>query len=84
MSELAQGLGVTETAIRQHLQVLEGRGLARRETRQGGVGRPALVWSLTARSQQFLPHRRCVYCVTSGKGGEEPQVRSGPEGQGDR
>jgi predicted ArsR family transcriptional regulator len=55
--ELGDLLGLTSTGIRQHLTVLERDGLvAVRETR-GRVGRPALVYSLTAAGMALFPNR---------------------------
>jgi len=55
--ELGELLGLTSTGIRQHLTVLERDGLIDvRETR-GRVGRPALVYSLTAAGMALFPNR---------------------------
>jgi predicted ArsR family transcriptional regulator len=55
-AELAQRLGVTPIAIRQHMQRLESQGLVVAETRApGGVGRPARAWSLAAAARERFP-----------------------------
>src|SRR5688572_15672060 len=46
--ELAAEFGLTDTAVRQHLEVLQTMGLVRRlEGRAAGRGRPASRWQLT-------------------------------------
>lgn len=55
--ELGKLLSLTATGIRQHLTLLERDDLiAVRETR-GRVGRPALVYSLTAAGNALFPNR---------------------------
>jgi predicted ArsR family transcriptional regulator len=55
--DLGDLLHLTSTGIRQHLTVLERDGLVQvRETR-GRVGRPALVYSLTAAGLALFPNR---------------------------
>lgn len=51
--ELAEELGVTSNAVRDHIDVLEGRGLV--ETaglRRGTGGKPARIWELTAEGEE--------------------------------
>lgn len=56
--ELAPELGLTETAVRQHLEVLEDLGIVQRaEATPHGRGRPALRWSLTERANELFPDR---------------------------
>lgn len=56
--ELAEELGLTEVAVRQHLAALEAAGLARAEKRAAsGRGRPALEWSLTEHAAGLFPDR---------------------------
>ncbi|MGH8978173.1 MAG: ArsR family transcriptional regulator, partial [Acidimicrobiia bacterium] len=46
-SELARALGLTEAAVRQHLDALAASGFVARTTRlPTGRGRPANVWAL--------------------------------------
>jgi predicted ArsR family transcriptional regulator len=44
---LAEALGITAMAVRQHLAGLEAEGLIDNETRSGGRGRPAKLWQAT-------------------------------------
>jgi predicted ArsR family transcriptional regulator len=56
--ELAGGLGLTEAAVRQHLEGLAAHGLAERRGRaSGGRGRPAVEWALTPLAAELFPDR---------------------------
>src|ERR1700677_2203540 len=44
---LADTLGITAMAVRQHLAGLEAGGLIESETRSGSRGRPANLWRVT-------------------------------------
>lgn len=55
VKELGAALQLTSTGIRQHLTVLERDGLIRASEERGRVGRPALVYSLTARAESLFP-----------------------------
>ena len=44
---LADTLGITAMAVRQHLAGLEAEGLIESEVRSGGRGRPANLWRVT-------------------------------------
>jgi len=56
--ELAEALGLTEAAVRQHLQALEAAGLALpAKTSTGARGRPSMAWSLTAEADALFPDR---------------------------
>jgi predicted ArsR family transcriptional regulator len=55
--ELGDLLGLTSTGIRQHLTVLERDGLVDVHETRGRVGRPALVYSLTAAGMSQFPNR---------------------------
>ena len=49
-SELAAEFGLTDTAVRQHLESLRGAGLVAASTgAAAGRGRPPAHWQLTAR-----------------------------------
>ena len=48
--ELAQRLGVTAMAVRQHLGGLAGDGLVDYRDEASGVGRPRRIWELTKAS----------------------------------
>ena len=52
---IARRLGFTPTAARQHLDRLRGEGLVAFADRRSGVGRPARLWSLTAKGHGRFP-----------------------------
>ena len=54
---MADELGVSSMAIRQHMQELEAAGDVTSRNRCRGKGRPTKFWSLTARSQRHFPDR---------------------------
>jgi predicted ArsR family transcriptional regulator len=54
-AELAGRLDVTPMAIRQHLAALEREELVAHREERRPVGRPARVWSLTARAAERFP-----------------------------
>lgn len=47
-------LGVTTTAVRQHLAVLQGEGYIERHAINDGVGRPHHVYTLTEKAREFF------------------------------
>jgi DeoR family suf operon transcriptional repressor len=55
VKELGQLLGLTPTAIRQHLTVLERDGLVAAREERGRVGRPTLVYTLTDKAESLFP-----------------------------
>jgi predicted ArsR family transcriptional regulator len=56
--ELARELGMTEVAVRQHLDSLEEHELVERQSRPPvGRGRPATVWRLTELARDLFPDR---------------------------
>jgi predicted ArsR family transcriptional regulator len=55
VKELGQLLGLTPTAIRQHLTVLERDGLVVAREERGRVGRPTLVYTLTDKADSLFP-----------------------------
>jgi len=56
--ELAAEFGLTDTAVRQHLETLEQLGLvARAVTRPAGRGRPPVHWRLSALASGLFPDR---------------------------
>ena len=58
VAELAADAGLSEVAIRRHLQVLVADGLVDgRTTRTEGRGRPAVRYHLTARGERLFPDR---------------------------
>lgn len=54
---LGEHLGLTSTGIRQHLTVLERDGLITAHEERGHVGRPALVYELTASGDAVYPKK---------------------------
>lgn len=52
---LAETLGVSAMAVRQHLYALEREGLVTFEQDSRPVGRPAKLWRLTAAADRFFP-----------------------------
>jgi predicted ArsR family transcriptional regulator len=57
-SELASEFHLTDTAIRQHLDSLEGSGfVARQSGEPDGRGRPPVHWRLTPLSDSLFPDR---------------------------
>ncbi len=55
---LADQLGMTDVAVRQHLTVLEDDGRVRQDKRPAaGRGRPSMVWSLTDDAEGLFPDR---------------------------
>jgi len=56
--ELAATFGLTDTAVRQHLEALEAGGLVeRRASAAGGRGRPAVRWCLAVPARAIFPDR---------------------------
>lgn len=55
-TQLAERLGVTAMAIRQHLYALQSDKLVSVEERQGNLGRPSKHWSLTEAANRFFPN----------------------------
>ncbi|MGH9970390.1 MAG: helix-turn-helix transcriptional regulator [Pyrinomonadaceae bacterium] len=54
-SQLADHLGLTAMAVRQHLYVLQREGLVTAEERPVPVGRPAKFWQLTREADRLFP-----------------------------
>lgn len=55
VKELAAHLDLTATAVRQHLTILERDGLIDSSEQRGHVGRPALVYTLSASGDSLYP-----------------------------
>jgi len=55
VKELGALLSLTSTGIRQHLTVLERDGLVAAHEERGRVGRPTLVYALTASADALFP-----------------------------
>lgn len=60
---LAEMLGITGMAVRQHLAALEAEDLVRHETRSGHRGRPAKLWSITDAAQSRFPDTHAALTV---------------------
>jgi predicted ArsR family transcriptional regulator len=54
-AQLAERLGVTRMAVRQHLYGLEAEKLVSSEDRRGPLGRPARHWRLTREADRLFP-----------------------------
>src|SRR5690606_34940219 len=59
-AELGSALAISSVAVRQQLQKLVRDGLVRSESRACGVGRPALMWELTAEGHQRFPDQHAA------------------------
>jgi predicted ArsR family transcriptional regulator len=58
VADIAASLGISEVAVRRHLQVLERDGLVTAETvRREGPGRPSSQYALTDRARRLFPDR---------------------------
>src|SRR5919206_1888289 len=54
-AQLAQRLGLTAMAVRQHLYALQREGLVTSEERPVPIGRPAKFWRLTREADRLFP-----------------------------
>lgn len=62
---LAEHLGITDVAVRQHLAVMEDHGLVRSAPAPPrGRGRPAIAWSLTELADGLFPDRHADLTVS--------------------
>jgi predicted ArsR family transcriptional regulator len=62
--ELAIAFGLTDTAIRQHLEALEVAGMAERApSTPAGRGRPPVAWRLSAEANDLFPDRHADLTV---------------------
>ncbi|KIL39090.1 transcriptional regulator [Gordoniibacillus kamchatkensis] len=55
VAELAKQLGVTEMAVRRHLNVMERDGLVRTKLVRQAMGRPTNVYSLSDEADELFP-----------------------------
>jgi len=55
VDELSSKLGISSTATRQHLAILERDGLIKRTLVKEKMGRPKIFYSLTERAEAFFP-----------------------------
>src|SRR6478672_5577285 len=54
-AQLAEQLGLTAMAVRQHLYALQNEGHVEAEERPVPIGRPAKHWRLTREADQLFP-----------------------------
>jgi predicted ArsR family transcriptional regulator len=55
VSELSSQLGLSQTATRQHLFILERDGLITETSVKGDLGRPKILYSLTEKAEELFP-----------------------------
>jgi len=55
VDELSSQLGISSTAVRQHLAILERDGLVARTPVHEKVGRPKLFYSLSVEGEEYFP-----------------------------
>ncbi len=55
VDELSPKLGISPTAIRQHLSILERDGLVKRSSVKEKMGRPKVFYSLTEKAEKLFP-----------------------------
>lgn len=53
--DLAQELGISAMAVRQHLYKLQDQGLITYQEESRSVGRPAKLWQLTVAADRYFP-----------------------------
>lgn len=56
VNELSKSLGITEMAVRKHLNILERDSLLTINEIRQPMGRPLLVYSLSSKADQFFPN----------------------------
>ena len=62
-AQMAERLGVTTMAVRQHLAVLQEEGLVDYVDERRKVGRPARVWRLTPKANDRFPDHHAALAV---------------------
>jgi predicted ArsR family transcriptional regulator len=55
VDDLSTRIGISPTAIRQHLTILEGENLVKRERLKEGIGRPKVLYTITEKAEDFFP-----------------------------
>ena len=55
VDDLSTQIGISPTAIRQHLTILEGENLIQRERLKEGIGRPKVLYTTTEKAENFFP-----------------------------
>src|SRR2546427_13198345 len=73
---IANDLGVTPNAVRQHLTNLERDGVGGSQPERSGRGRPSLLFALTERADAVFPKRYGQLATMVPQGVRE---RGGPE-----
>ncbi|NJO84134.1 MAG: DeoR family transcriptional regulator, partial [Blastochloris sp.] len=76
IKELEQVLGVSTTAVREHLAHLQVSGLVETDTVRHGPGRPRLIYTLTEKAQTYFPRH---YDMLINLILEELSAEGGPE-----
>lgn len=73
---LAAQLGITPSAVRQHLGDLRSAGLVRSRPARGGTGRPRLRYELTAAGHALFPtaYDELALALLDGVEAEEPEL----------
>lgn len=76
VDELSSKIGISPTAIRQHLTILEGDSLVTRETLKEGIGRPKVIYTITEKAEELFPKfyswlAECLIEAITGEYGEE-------------
>ncbi|MBU7023907.1 MAG: ArsR family transcriptional regulator [Theionarchaea archaeon] len=52
---LSSKIGISPTAVRQHLAILERESLVTGETLKEGIGRPKVIYSITEEAEKLFP-----------------------------
>ena len=55
VDDLSSKIGISPTAVRQHLTILEGESLVQREMLKEGIGRPKVIYTTTEKAEDFFP-----------------------------
>lgn len=55
VDDLSSKIGISPTAVRQHLTILEGDSLITRETLKEGIGRPKVIYNTTEAAEELFP-----------------------------
>ena len=55
ISEISEILDMSQTAIRQHMAILEGNGLVEKSSLKEGMGRPKFYYFLSEKAEVFFP-----------------------------
>ncbi len=63
-ASMAERLGVTAMAVRQHLYTLQEEGLVGHQTQARPVGRPAKLWHLTEAADALFPDAHAELAVS--------------------